>query len=382
MASITGIISPTSVQENTNGSPITVSNVVKDDFLLIIAAAGGTEIRPGIALSGVPVETLADTTATPRYMEWRQACYYYWWGWPWWRPYWYWYYWNSYCHWYWAYYYGYCYPYCYWHPSYHFAQARVMWVRADADGTLSATATMSQGQISRFTVYHFRAQTQAAAGKVITKVSWVSRTPQATGGNNVWRQRAGSNDFMLVVAAGNQGATISATPSGATTTNLVNYVFTHGPYVQILVRLDWITSEAEVNYTFTKADVSQFMAGYSVDLRERYVDFPTTGDTYWVVVPVRVNSSLQPVYPKPLEQLLVTATTLDPVSFGLEYNFTRGNVQLAQDEAGQVSVASYEELQIWRFPNTVQIPSSVGDILLTDNELESFVTALRKGWVS
>jgi hypothetical protein len=65
MASITGIVAPNPVQENTNGSPITLNNVVKDDFFVIIASAGGTEMRPNIALSGVPVETLVDTTATP-----------------------------------------------------------------------------------------------------------------------------------------------------------------------------------------------------------------------------------------------------------------------------------------------------------------------------
>jgi hypothetical protein len=40
MASITGIVSPNPVQENTNGSPITLNNVVKDDFFVIIACGG------------------------------------------------------------------------------------------------------------------------------------------------------------------------------------------------------------------------------------------------------------------------------------------------------------------------------------------------------
>ncbi len=382
MASITGITG-VSIQENTSGSPITLANVVRDDFIVVIASAGGTQIRPDISSSGLPYETLADLTATPSYAEWRAACYYYWWGWPWWRYYWPWYYWNSYCHWYWSYYYGWCgYPYyCSWHVDYHMAQTRVQWIRADADGSIEFAATMGKGSISRFTVYHFRAQTQASPGKVIDRVSWTPRTAQHQGGQNVWRQRAGSNDFMLVVAAGNKGGTISAVPSGGTPTNLLNYVFTHGPYVRTLVRLDWITSQGEVSYTYTNADVAQFISGWSVDLRERYVDFPTTGSVYWVVVPVRVLSSMQRIYPKELESLLSAATTLDPVSFGLEANFTKGNVKLAEDVSGQVSVDSYEELHIYRFPNTVTISQSVGDILLTDAELEAYILAQKKGWV-
>lgn len=384
MASITGIVAPTPVQENTSGSPITANNVVKDDFLLVIASAGGTTLRPTLAFSGIPYETLADTTATPGYTEYRTTCSWYWWGWPWWRYYWPWYYWNGYCHWYWGWYYGYCgaYYWCYTTTVQHIAQTRVMWLRADADGSLTVTASLGSGTVSRFTVYHFRVQTSAAPGKVIDKVSWVLRTAQAQGGNNTWKQRTKSNDFMLVVAAGNNGGTISATPSGGSPVNLVNYMFQSGSYVRILVRLDWITANAEVTYSYNNADVSQFLSGWAVDLRERYVDFPTTGSIYWVVVPVRVNSNLQQVYPKPLEQLLVQATTLDPVSFGLEANYTRGNVRIVEDDAGQVSVESYEELQIWRFPNTVQISQTVGDILLTDAELEAFMTALDKGWIA
>ncbi len=382
MASITGITAPTPVQENTSGSPITIPNVIKDDLILVIASAGGTAIRPDISISGVPVETLTDTTATPSYQERKTQCYTYWWGWPWWRYYWPWYYWYGSCHWYWGWYYGYCGYYCSQYSVSHVAQSRVMLVRADSNGSITASASLNSGSISRFTVYHFRAQVQASPGKVIDKVSWVLRPPQAQGGGNVWRQRAAANDFMLVVAAGNKGGTISATPSGGSPINLVNYTFEHGPYVRVLVRLDWITSGAEVSYTYTNADVSQFIAGYSLDLRERYVDFPATGAVYWVAVPVRVNSSLQPIYPKPLEQLLTMATTLDPVSFGLEYNFTRGNVALAEDQFGQVNVSSYEELQIWRFPQSISIPASVGDILLTDAELEAYVTALRRGWIA
>jgi hypothetical protein len=384
MASITGIVSPNPVQENTNGSPITLNNVAKDDFFVIIAAAGGTEMRPNITLSGVPVETLADTTATPRYQEWRQACYWYWWGWPWWRYYWPWYYWNGYCHWYWAWYYGYCgYYYCYQYTVAHVAQARVIWARAQADGVLTATASLANGNISRFTVYHFRCQLQSAPGKVIDKVSWVLRTPQTVGqGQNTWSQRAAANDFMLVVAVGNSGPTIAATPSGGTVTNLVNYIFTHGPYVQILVRLDWVNSSNAISYQFTRADVSQFIAGYSVDLRERYADFPSTGSVYWVVAPVRVNSNLQYVYPKPLEQAIVTAAALDPVSYGIEFTFPRGNLQYSEDQFGQINVSSYEELHIIRLPSSVQISSSVGDILLTDSELEAYITGLMRGWIA
>lgn len=383
MASITGIITPNTVQENSSGSPITVPNIQKDDFLVIIASAGGTSIRPGLALSGISFETLADTTSTPSYEEYTTTCVHRWWGWPWWRYYWPYYYWNGYCHWYYGWYYGYCgYYYCSVHITYHMAMTRVMWIRADEAGTLTATATMSRGSISNFRVYHFRAQTQASAGKAIDKVSWVLRTPQAQGSQSSWRQRSGANDFILTVAAGNRGGTISATPSGASVTNLLNYTFTHGDYVRILVRLDWVTSDADITYAFTNADVSQFIAGYSVDLRERYVEFPTTGSVYWVVVPVKVMSNFQRVYPKPLEALLSTASVLDPVSFGLEANFTRGNVRLAEDQAGQVSVESYEELHVYRFPNTIQISPSVGDILLNDNELEAFLTAMKKGWIA
>lgn len=384
MASITGIITPNTVQENSSGSPITVPNIQKDDFLVIIASAGGTSTRPGISLNGLAVETLADTTSTPSYTEYRQSCYYVWWGWPWWRYYWPYYYWNGYCHWYWAWYYGYCgyYYYCYTYTTVHMAMTRVVWVRADEAGTLNVSASLPNGSISRFTVYHFRAQTQASPGKVIDKVSWVLRTPQAQGSQSTWRQRADTNDLILVVAAGNRGGTISATPSGASVTNLLNYTFQHGSYVRTLVRLDWVTSNAEITYTYTNADVSQFIAAYSVDLRERYVEFPTTGSVYWVVVPVKVLSNFQRVYPKPLEQLLATASTVDPVSFGLEANFTRGNVQLTEDQAGQVSVASYEELHIYRFPSTIQISPTVGDILLNDNELEAFLTAMKRGWIA
>jgi hypothetical protein len=263
------------------------------------------------------------------------------------------------------------------------AQARVQWVRAQADGTLTVTASLPRGNISRFTVYHFRCQVQSAPGKVIDKVSWVLRTPQLIGqGQNTWSQRAAANDFMLVVAAGNSGPTIAANPSGGTPTNLVNYVFSHGPYVQILVRLDWVTASGTVSYQFTKADVSQFIAGYSVDLRERYADFPTTGSVYWVVAPVRVNSNLQYVYPKPLEQLIATAAALDPVNFGVEFTFPRGNLQYSEDQFGQVNVSSYEELHIIRIPGSVQIPTSVGDILLNDNELEAYITGLLRGWIA
>lgn len=383
MASITGIIAPTPIQENTSGSPITVTNILKDDFLVIIASAGGTVIRPSLALSGITYTTLADVTSTPSYAEWRTACSYYWWGWPWWRYYWYYYYWNGYCHWYWGWYYGYCgYYYCYSYATYHMAMTRVMWIKAEDNGNLSVTATIGQGSLSRFTVYHFRAQTQASAGKVVESISWVPRTAQAQGGQSVWRQRAGSNDLMLVVAAGNKGGTISATPSGGTPTNLVNYTFEHGSYVRTLVRLDWITSGAEVSYTFSNADVSQFLSGWSLDLRERYIDFPTTGSVYWVVAPVKVLSSMQRIYPKPLEALLKQASTLDPVSFGLEANFTKGNVKLAEDQSGQVSVESYDELHIYRFPNTITISQTVGDILLTDAELEAYLTAQQQGWVA
>jgi hypothetical protein len=165
---------------------------------------------------------------------------------------------------------------------------------------------------------------------------------------------------MLVVAAGNSGPTIAANPSGGTVTNLVNYVFTHGPYVQILVRLDWVNSSGAISYQFTKADVSQFIAGYSVDLRERYADFPTTGSVYWVVAPVRVNSNLQYVYPKPLEQAIATAAAIDPVNFGIEFTFPRGNLQYSEDQFGQINVSSYEELHIIRLPSSVQIPLALG----------------------
>jgi hypothetical protein len=386
MASITGIVSPNPVQENTNGSPITLNNVVKDDFFVIIAAAGGTEMRPNIALSGVPVETLADTTATPKYHEVTTECYERWWGWPWSQPY--------------YVYYGW--PYCgsfYWHgmhpctPSVqtyctqrveeHRAQMRVQLVRARADGVLTAAASLAGGNISRFTVYHFRCQAQSTPGKVIDKVSWVLRTPQAVGREqNTWSHRVAANDLMLIVAAGNSGPTIAANPSDAMATNLVNYIFTHGPYVQTLVRLDWVNSNGTISYQFIKANVSQFIAGYSVDLRERYADFPSTGSVYWVVAPVRVNSSLQYIYPKPLEQAIVTAAAIDPVSFGIEFTFPRGNIQYSEDRFGQINVSSYEELHIIRLPSSVQIPSSVGDILLTDSELEAYITGLMRGWIA
>lgn len=375
MASITGFITPNTVQENSSGSPITVPNVQKDDFIVAIASAGGTSLRPNIAIEGLLGEVIADVTSSPVYTEYKKRCVTsrtIVWG-------------------------GYGVNGIAYNPASvpttdcsvetikNEAMTRVVWLRADEAGTVKVSGSLDKGSLANFRVYHFRAQTQAGAGKVVEKVSWVIRPPLAQGSGSTWRQRANTNDIILIVASGKNGGTISATPSGSSVVNLLNYQFQHGQYVRTLVRLDWVTSSSDITYTYTNADFSQFLAGYSVDLRERYVDFPEeagSGTVYWVVVPVRVLSNFQRIYPKPLEQLLSTASAVDPTKFGLEANFTRGNIKYMEDPSGQVAVKEYEELHIYRIPSTVQISPTVGDILVNDNELEAFLTALKKGWVS
>lgn len=387
MANITGWTQPNTVQQNNTGSAITVPNAQRGDFLVAIADAGGTLLRPNIEITGGELETLFDGLTSPLYEHTTTTCKIVWhWRWPWYRYYW----------WY-RQYYGYYwwYPYHWWyrHPTKvckqdttrETAMTRAVMVRLESAGplTLTASATLSDGSVDRFTVYHFRPTVEAASGKTIQKVTWVPRAAlaqQNTSDGNQHIFHATAKDLVFTLAAGNDGDGISITPSGNAPTNLINQTFAYQTKVRTVVRLDYFNSAGDVTYTFTKLDVARFLQGYAADIREVYADFPTTGSVYWVAVPARVNASLKPEYPSEIETLMRQASTLDPVSFGLEYTFPRGSYQTKEDASGQVSVESYDELHILRFPDSISLSTSIGDILLDDSELESYIAALEAGW--
>lgn len=392
MASITSW-QTVNTQQNNTGSEIELPNAVKGDIIVAIADVGGADTKPDIEISGADQEELADLLTSPEYEKVTEhtttstTCRrYYHYRYPYYRY-----------HWYYGYYWNYRWYYGRWGyrtrcttrtrtyttTDLQVAQTRALVSRVKTEGpvTLAVTGEIPNDDLDRFTVVHLRPDVDAASGKNLKRVTWVPRAKQAQeDGDEKNRYNLALNTYNIVFALGSGNEGDGADISINSGTNLVKQEFAWKNKIRTVFRMDFIESDGDYNHTFNKLNIAKFIKAYASDIREAWASFPTTSGVFWIETPAKVNADLTYTYPPQIEALLNQAENVDPVSTGLEIRFPKGSYQTDQDSAGQVNVESWDELHLLRFPDSLNVSTSIGDVFTSDADVEAYINQAEKDW--